>query len=63
MKNLHSGNVNERLSVAKHNLEVYTDLKIFFDNIAEAEWYSVEYRTAAAALFEAILAKIDPIDY
>lgn len=63
MKNINSSNVNERLNVAKNNLEVYTDLKSFFDNIASSDWVSEDYKASAAALFEAILTKIDPIDY
>lgn len=63
MKDLNRNNVKERLSDAKYKLEAYTDLKIHFDAIESAEWYTNEYKEAAAALFEAILAKIDPIDY
>lgn len=63
MKNIHKNNVDERLSEAKMNLEVYTDLKIYFDEIANCSWHDEAYKQSAAALFDAILSKIDPIDF
>ena len=63
MKDLNRNNVKDRLSCAKVRLEVYTELKVHFDAIADATWCSEEYKEAAGALFDAILTKIDPIDY
>lgn len=63
MKNITADNAKVKLEKAKLNLEVFTDMFNHFMYIYDSEFYSDEYKCIAHSLLDAIVAKIDPIDY
>ena len=63
MKNMTANNAKEKLEIAKVKLEVFTDMYNHFQYIFESEYQTEEYKNIAHELLDAIVAKIDPIDY